>query len=196
MPLPDDASLHIPYEVEQVGEKFVAVQKKDDDIIYASPIDWTTRDEAVLHCEDLNYLRMKAVDSMMTTTLWVAIDVASDGPDGVVILERILHGEVAGWRLLNPAADDDHEAWVKHRDMVRSAVDALSQEELPRRRRDVGQAPHPPTRNNARRHGRAECAVVHAASPHAARQPSPGRVSRPHARVDRGGGGRWPRRRR
>jgi hypothetical protein len=137
MPLSDDASLFVPYTVNFIPNRekdlWVAVQRNGDEIIYASPIEWPTEAEAERHAHDLNYLREKALESMTTTNLWLSVDIVSEGPDAVLILEKLLSadGRVAGWRLLQPAADEDNDAWNKTRESVLNAVLALSQEELP-----------------------------------------------------------------
>lgn len=135
MPLPDEASLFIPYTAEHFATRdvWVAVQKRDDEIIYMSPIEWPTQEEAERYAHDLNYLRERTLERITPTNIWVSIDIVSDGPDALVVLEKALgtDGRVAGWRLLNPAADADNDAWESARRMVQNAVDALAQEELP-----------------------------------------------------------------
>lgn len=139
MPLSPDASLFLPYVVWQVpggpGEhdRFTAIQQQGGDIIYMSSVAWPTREEAERHAHDLNWLREKTLEAMTTTNLWVSVDIVSDGPDALVIFEKLLssEGRVAGWRLLNPATDEDNDEWTKAREMVQNAVDALAQEDLP-----------------------------------------------------------------
>lgn len=133
MPLSPDASLYIPYTVEHLAGSFVAVQKQGDDIIFMSSVAWPTQTEAERHAHDLNYLRERTLESMTTTNLWVSVDIVSDGPDALVIFEKVLgsEGRIAGWRLLNPAADEDNDSWTKARDMVRNAIESIAQEDLP-----------------------------------------------------------------
>jgi hypothetical protein len=139
MPLSDDASLFTPYTVWFIPNRerdlWVVCQREpgsDEDIAYISPIEWPTKEEAEQHAQDLNFLREKTLLSMTTTNLWVSIDIADDGPDVMTILEQTLVGDrIFGWRLLNPAADDDHKAWEAARTSVQNTLDALTQEELP-----------------------------------------------------------------
>lgn len=138
MPLSDDASLFIPYTVhwlENPGgvEQFCAVQMQGDDIIYASPIFWPTKEEAEQHAADLNYLRERTVERLGTTTLWVAVDISPSGPEALMVFERIMKDQpqVVGWRSLNPAADGDNFEWTKRRELILNAMETFSMEELP-----------------------------------------------------------------
>lgn len=134
MPLSDEASLFVPYEVYQVPnrEVWVSVQVVDEELIYISPIEWPTQAEAERHAHDLNYLRERTIESMGTTNLWVSVDIAGEGPPAMLLLEKALSERgVLGWRLLNPATDDDNAAWESARKTVLSAVETIGQEELP-----------------------------------------------------------------
>lgn len=131
MPLSPDASLFIPYTVENLAGSFVAVQKQGDDIIFMSSVTWPTLEEAERHAHDLNWLREETLSNMTTSNLWLSVDVVSDGPDALVLLEKVLSTDprIAGWRLLNPAADEDHNAWQSARTTVLDAVESLTQED-------------------------------------------------------------------
>lgn len=139
MPLSPDASLFIPYEVWGSDEAgWVAVQRDlasniKFGIVFMSSIKWPTQEEAERHAHDLNYLRERALEAQPVSNYWVSIDIAADeGPAGMVILERVLQSNgVLGWRLLQPAADEDNNAWIKAREMVQSAIESISQEDLP-----------------------------------------------------------------
>lgn len=55
------------------------------------------------------------------TRIWVAIDVAAEGPDAMVIVQQTLSqtGEVAQWRVINPASDADREEFQRVGDDLR-----------------------------------------------------------------------------
>lgn len=137
MPLSPDASLFVPYEVYVIPHtepaKWVAVQVVDEELIYISPIEWPTQAEAERHAHDLNYLRERAIDRLPISNLWVSIDIVADGPEALALLEKALKSEehITGWRLLNPAADGDNDAWETTRNSVLNAIEAIAQEDLP-----------------------------------------------------------------
>lgn len=54
------------------------------------------------------------------TRVWVAVDIAADGPDAMVFVEEILsegqdkaQGNLIGWRVINPASDADKEEFAR-----------------------------------------------------------------------------------
>lgn len=136
--LAPDASLFIPYEVAHRldgGNRWYVLQPDPETpsgVLFLSTIGWASQAEAEQHCADLEYLRLKAVEALPKQQLWVSIDIAADGPDAVVIVEKTLSATgVLGWRLLNPAADDDNALWVLARETTRRIFDTLAMEELP-----------------------------------------------------------------
>lgn len=69
-----------------------------------------------------------------STQVWVAIDIAADGPDGVVVLERVLNDvdEVVSWRIVNPASDEDTASFEEIRDRLKTTFEEQGpMEELP-----------------------------------------------------------------
>lgn len=143
MPLSDEATLFVPYVVHLIPNsdplQWVAVQVDDTgDLLYASPITWPTREEAERHAHDLNYLREESVKKLPTTTLWIAVDVYAAGAEALDVVERVAKDDhIIGWRLLNPAADDDNAAWESARKEVQNALETLWQDELPEDRESL-----------------------------------------------------------
>lgn len=136
MPLSPDASLFLPYTVNLIPAdppRYSVWQKNGEEVIWVSSVSWPTQEEAERHAHDLNYLREKTLESMTTTNLWLSIDIVSDGPDALVILEKALGSDqrIAGWRTLNPAADGDNDAWTSARTSVLNAIESIAQEDLP-----------------------------------------------------------------
>ena len=69
-----------------------------------------------------------------TTRIWVALDVAAEGPDGVTVVEGILNDadEVIGWHIVNPANEEDRLEFNEIADRLRLVFEEQGpMEELP-----------------------------------------------------------------
>jgi hypothetical protein len=72
-------------------------------------------------------------DSVPTTEVWVALDIAAEGPDAMVVVEKILADEqVKTWRIVNPASDEEAQNFETIRERLKQTfeVDGAS-DELP-----------------------------------------------------------------
>lgn len=60
-----------------------------------------------------------------STQVWVAIDVAADGPDGMVIVQQVLqsNSRITGWRVINPASDEDAAQFEEIRDRLKTVFE-------------------------------------------------------------------------
>lgn len=70
----------------------------------------------------------------VSTQIWIAVDVAAEGPDGVVVLEQVLNSssQIVGWRIINPANDEHAAEFSAIRDRLKTVFEEQGpMEELP-----------------------------------------------------------------
>jgi hypothetical protein len=73
-------------------------------------------------------------DDEPTTQLWLAVDIAAEGPEAVTVIERFLNfsDKVVRWRVVNPANDADAATFNEVRDRLKMVFEEQGpMEELP-----------------------------------------------------------------
>lgn len=73
-------------------------------------------------------------DDEPTTQLWLAVDIAAEGPEAITVIERFLNfsNKVVRWRVINPANDADAETFNDVRNRLKMVFEEQGpMEELP-----------------------------------------------------------------